>query len=88
MSRVRNAVQAMIKQDESLALYVHCLAHNLNLYVQCVAKQCDLVRNIIDFKYELLQLIKFSPKRLALFNSSRSEVALGETTPLLRSMSH
>ena len=70
-------------------MLVHCLAHNLNLCVKCVAKQCDLVRNVMDFMYELLQLIKFLPKRLALFNSIRSEVALGgEATPLLRSMSH
>ena len=87
MSGVRNGVQALIKQDENRALYVHCLAQNLNLCVQCVAKQCDLVRNVMDFMYELLQLIKFSPKRLALFNSIRSEVALGgEATPLLRSI--
>ena len=41
----------------------------------------------MDFIYELIQLIKFSPKRLALFNSIRDEVALGgETSPLLRSI--
>ena len=80
-------MQALIKQDENRALYVHCLAHNLNLCVQCVTKQCDLVRNVMDFMYELLQLMKFSPKRLALFNIIRSEVALGgEATPLLRSI--
>ena len=80
-------MQALIKQDESRALYVHCLAHNLNLCVQTVAKQCDLVRNVMDFMYELLQLIKFSPKRLSLFNSVRNDVALGgEASPLLRSI--
>ena len=87
MSGVRNGMQALVKQDENRALYVHCLAHSLNLCVQCVAKQCDLVRNVMDFMYELLQLIKFSPKRLTLFNSIRSEVALGgEATPLLKSI--
>ena len=87
MSGIKNGVQALIKKDENRALYVHCLAHNLNLCVQCVAKQCDLVRNAMDFIYELIQLIKFSPKRLALFNSIRDEVALGgETSPLLRSI--
>lgn len=33
MSGVRNGVQALIKQEESRALYVHCLAHSLNLCV-------------------------------------------------------
>ena len=41
----------------------------------------------MDFMYELLQLIKFSPKHLALFNSIRNEVALeGEASPLLGSI--
>ena len=87
MSGVKNGVQALIKQDENRALYVHCLAHSLNLCVQCVAKQCDLIRNVMDFMYELVQLIIFSPKHLALFNSIRNEVALeGEASPLLRSI--
>lgn len=87
MSGIKNGVQALIKQNESRALYVHCLAHNLNLCVQTVAKQCDLIRNVMDFIYELLQLINFSPKHLSLFNSIRNEVALGgEASPLLRSI--
>lgn len=36
MSGVRNGVQALIKQDEKRAFYVHCLAHSLNLCVQSV----------------------------------------------------
>ena len=51
MSGAKNGVQALIKQDEEHALYVHCLEHNLNSCVQCVAKQCDLVRNVMDFMY-------------------------------------
>ena len=87
MSGVKNGVQALIKRDESRALYVHCLAHNLNLCVQYVAKQCELIRNVMDFMYELLQLIKFSPKHLTLFNRIRNEVAFGgEASPLLRSI--
>jgi len=87
MSGVRNGVQALVKRDEKRALYVHCLAHSLNLCVQSVTNQCDLIRNTMGFMYELLQLIKFSPKCLTLFNSFRSETALGgETTPALRSL--
>ena len=69
MSGVRNGVQALIKQEESRALYVHCLAHSLNLCVQEVTKKCVIVRNVMDFIYQLVQLIKFSPKRLHLFES-------------------
>ena len=76
MSGVRNGVQALVKKEESRVLYVHCLAHNLNLCVQRVSKQCELLRDVMTFMYDLLQLIKFSPKRLSMFNSIRKEVAL------------
>ncbi len=63
MSGVRNGIQALVKKDADQALYVHCLAHNLNLCVQEVSKKCDLVCNVMELIiYELVQLIKFSPK--------------------------
>ena len=39
MSGIRNGVQALVKQEESKALYVHCLAHNLNLCLQDASKK-------------------------------------------------
>ena len=66
---VRNGAQVLFKQEEPRALYVHCLAHSLNLCVQDVSKMYTL-----DFKQNLVQLIKFSPKRLHLFESLRKEV--------------
>ena len=40
----------------------------------------------MDFIYNLVQLIRFSPKRLTLFNALRKEVSInsGECTPSLR----
>jgi hypothetical protein len=76
MSGIRNGVQALVKKEANRALYVHCLAHSLNLCVQGVSKKCDLVRNIMELIYELVQLIKFSPKRQALFDNLRKEVAV------------
>ena len=65
---------------------MHCLAHSLNLCVQDISKVCTLIRNTMDFIHDLIQLIKFSPKRLMMFNSLRKDVALnsGESSPLLR----
>ena len=84
MSGLKNGVQALIKKEDPHILYVYCLAHSLNL---CIQHTGELVRNVMDFLYEIIQLIKFSPKRLTLFNSIRAEVSLGgETTPLLRSI--
>ena len=88
MSGVTNGVQSLVKKVENRALYVHCLAHNLNLSVQKTKQQCEVIRNVMEFLSDLLQLITYSPKRLALFNSIRSQAALdrGELTPSLRSI--
>ena len=86
MSGVKNGVQALVKSESSRALYVHYLAHNLNLCLKDVTSACEMIRNVMDFIYNLVQLIQFSPKRLSLFESLRKNVALnsGETTTSLR----
>ena len=78
MGGVRNGVQALMKREAEECLYVHCFAHSLNLCVQDMAKKCDLVRNCTEFIFSLVQLIKFSPKRLSLFERLRKEVTLSE----------
>ena len=87
MSGIRNGVQAFIKREKSRALYVHYLAHSLNLCVQDVTKKCFLIRNV-DFIHNLIQLIKFSPKRLYVFDSLKKDAAInsGESTPSLRTL--
>ena len=86
MSGSRNGIQALVKQEENQVLYVHCLAHNLNLCIQRTVSQCEIIRNVMDFAYELLQLINFSPKCLTLFNSIHSQAAFNGSiaTPSLR----
>ena len=76
MSGVRNGVQALVKSEAKQALYVHCLAHSLNLCLKDVTNGCDLIRTVMDFIYSLVQLIRFSPKRLSLFESLRKEICL------------
>ena len=73
MSGIRNGVQALFKQEENKAIYVHCLAHNLNLCLQDVSRKCKILRNTMDFIHDLVQLIKFSPKRLTVFEKFRKE---------------
>ena len=48
MSGIRNGVQALIKEEEH-SLYVHCLAHNLNLCIQSTTKQSVVMRNVMEF---------------------------------------
>ena len=82
MSGIRNGVQALVKREADRALYVHCFAHSLNLCVQEVSKRVKLVRNVMDFVYELVQLIKFSPKRYTMFSRFKKEISLrNDQTP-------
>ena len=85
MSGVRNGVQALVKQESENCLYVHCFAHSLNLCVQEVSRQCDLLRNCMDFIYQLVRLIRFSPKRLNLFENVHKSIALADTESELTS---
>ena len=58
MSGSRNGIQALVKREESRALYVHCLAHNLNFYIQRTTSQCEIIRNVLEFasKQHLIQV--------------------------------
>lgn len=49
---------------------------------------CKLLRNTLDFIHDLVQLIKFSPKRLTLFENIKSDVTLntGQNLPSLRNL--
>lgn len=90
MSGIHNGVQALMKREAGHCLYVHCFGHCLNLCVQEVTKKCELLRNTMEFIFELVQLIKFSPKRLNLFENIRQQVALcggeGASSPSLRTL--
>ena len=80
---------ALLKKECNRALYVHCFAHSFNLCLQFVAKKCEIVRSVLEFIFELVQLIKFSPIHLSLFDSMRKVIAInsGEIpTPSLRTL--
>ena len=76
MSGIRSGVQALVKKESDRALYVHCLAHSLNLCVQEVSKSVDLIRNVLNLLFEMGKLIKFSPKRSTLFSTLSKQLAL------------
>ena len=54
MNGIRNRTQALFKQEETKALYAHCLVHNLNLCLQDASK----IQYTMNFIYDLIQLIK------------------------------
>ena len=60
-------VGSRIASDYPSAVVVHCLAHCLNLCLQDIARSSKPVRDAMDLVFEIMQLIKFSPKRDHLF---------------------
>ena len=48
---------------------MHCLAHCINLCLQDISRQSKLVRDALDLVFELVGLIKLSPKRDHLFTT-------------------
>lgn len=82
MSGHINGVAAQIQRVEPGAIFVHCLAHCTNLCLQEVGKQILCIREALDLVMELSQLIRYSPKRLSLFESLMAQVSQG--APLLK----
>uniref|UniRef100_H3ADI1 DUF4371 domain-containing protein n=1 Tax=Latimeria chalumnae TaxID=7897 RepID=H3ADI1_LATCH len=60
-------LQALVQEDEPQAVYVHCLAHTVNLVVQHVAQNIAACWNFLTLIHELISLVKNSLKRLAWF---------------------
>ena len=54
-----NGVAARIQEEEPAALYVHCLAHNINLCLQSVGKQIAVVREALELTMEHGMFISF-----------------------------
>ena len=77
MSGHINGVAAQIQRVEPSAIFVHCLAHCTNLCLQEVGKQILCIREALDLVMELSQLIRYSPKRLSLFESLMAQVSPG-----------
>ena len=67
---------------ESRALFTHCHGHSLNLAVCDTIKKCKLTRDVLDVTHEISKLVKFSPKRNAIFDKIKEE--LSPDTPSFR----
>ena len=75
MSGLRNGVAKLILDEEPKALYTHCYGHALNLAVWDCVKQCSLMPSAFDVVAEISKLVKKSPKRDAIFEKLKSELA-------------
>ena len=75
MTGARNGVAKTISDKESRAIFTRCYGHALNLGVGDTVKQCQLMKSSLDVVIEISKLIKKSPKRDAIFQKLKSDLA-------------
>ena len=75
MTGVRNGVAKQISSEESRAVFSHCYGHALNLAVGDTIKKIKVLKDVFDVIYEVTKLIKFSPKRDAVFEKLKEAVS-------------
>ena len=76
ISGKHHGVAVLAKQEEKAAMNVHCLAHSLNLSLQDVTRSYSAISEGLLFIWELIQLIKWSPKRHSLFKLLNLKILL------------
>ena len=67
-------VAAEIKSIEPTALYLHCYGHSLNLAVGDMLKEVRPMSDVLDHCLEICKLLKFSPRRDAIFCRLKEEM--------------
>lgn len=75
MVGAKSGVATQIKKDEPRAILTHCYRHALQLAVGDTVKGINLLRDTLDTTYEISKLLKFSPKRDALFDKLKETIA-------------
>jgi len=68
MKGTKTGVATQILSEEPKAVYIHCMGHSLNLAVQDMVKGNKVLKDALDFSYELIKLIKKSPNRNAILD--------------------
>lgn len=74
VSGIRRGLQARVQEMEPRAMYIHCMAHLVNLVVQDVAKNIPACRNFMVLIRDLITVIRNSPKRLAWFQQFNAKM--------------
>ena len=75
MSGAISGVAARLQKEEPTAVYVHCLAHCLNLCLQTVTKSIMPIKEALDLAMELEKFIELSPKRSHLFSTLQQQLS-------------
>ena len=74
MSGPKSGVAKHLRDEEPRALYLHYHGHALNL--ADTIKRCKHTKDAMDVTFEVSKLVKFSPKRTAMLEKLKEELAL------------
>ena len=72
-----SGVAKRMLDDHPKAHFVHCMAHCINLCLQDVGSKCVCVKEALSLASDLANVVRASPKRLALFQKIQNEMAPG-----------
>jgi len=74
MSGLYNGAQALIREEQPLALYVHCVSHCINLATEAAVMQSSVIRNSLSLVNELGVLSSQSGKFQTIFKGAASSL--------------
>ena len=84
MTGAKAGEAAKIEEMEPRAVFTHCYRHALNLGVSDTIKQSPATKDCLDTCFEVVKLIKFSPKREAMLRELKEEI--GSDAPGVRTL--
>jgi len=67
-----SGVSTRIAQLEKRAVFIHCLAHSLNLAVQESSRSLPIYRDMIEYVKDIINIIRASPKRSAVCDFNKT----------------
>ena len=81
-----SGVATQILSEELRATYTHCYGHALNHAASDTVKMNRILRDTLDTALEISKLLKYSPRRDAIFARLKTDIA--PATPGFRTTSH
>ena len=82
MSGSRGGVATKLQREEPRAIYTHCYGHALNLACGDTIKKSKVMRDALDTAYEIVKLVKKSPRHDATLHKIKQEMP--ESSPGIR----
>ena len=77
MSGSQRGVAIQLQIEEPRAVYTHCYGHALNLACSDDVKNCKIMRDALNTSYELIKLVKKSPRRDATLQKLKEQMPDG-----------